>query len=147
MSYIHLSRNFKITGSETEMSWRLILKHVRVRGNSSFPYYSFSPCSFSAFFLHFIKSQLDQNDSIYDISRREYKHFETPRTENWTKIMHTKEKFWAKGPRDTRIIAWSRGRPCYMLPCYGWWRSISCSQIWCEPHALFDPWYHALVRT
>ena len=57
------------------------------------------------------------------------------------------KNFEPKGPeRDTWIIAWSRWRPCYMLPCYVWWRSISCSQIWYEPHALFDPWYHALGR-
>ena len=43
---------------------------------------------------------------IYNISLREYKHFESPRTENWTKIMHTKQKVWTKGPRDTQIIAW-----------------------------------------
>ena len=34
-------------------------------------------------------------------SRREYKHFESSRTENWTKIMHPKQEFRTKMPRDT----------------------------------------------
>ena len=55
--------------------------------------------SFSA-----IESQLDQNDNIYGISRREYKHFESPRTENWTKIMHTKQTFWTKGVETLKSL-------------------------------------------
>ena len=35
--------------------------------------------------FHAINRQRDQNNSIYGISRREYKHFESPSTENCTK--------------------------------------------------------------
>ena len=52
---------------------------------------------------------------IYDISGREYKHFESLRTENWTKIMHTKQKVWSKGPRDTQIIVCTTERNKFRL--------------------------------
>ena len=69
---------------------------------------------------------------IYDISRREYKHFESPRTENWTKIMHTKQKVWSKGPRDTQIIVCTTERNKFRLS-----RGLSFSlPFWTEACAL-----------
>ena len=69
---------------------------------------------------------------IYDISRREYKHFESPRTENWTKIMHTKQKVWSKGPRDTQIIVCTTERNEFRLS-----RGLSFSlPFWTEACAL-----------
>ena len=42
--------------------------------------------------FHAINRQRDQNNSIYGISRREYKHFESPSTENCTKNYAQKTK-------------------------------------------------------
>ena len=69
---------------------------------------------------------------IYDFSRREYKHFESPRTDNWIKIMNTKQKVWTKGPRDTQIIMCTTERNKFRLS-----RGLSFSlPFWTEACAL-----------
>ena len=69
---------------------------------------------------------------IYDFPRREYKHFESPRTDNWIKIMNTKQKVWTKRPRDTQIIVCTTERNKFRLS-----RGLSFSlSFWTEACAL-----------
>ena len=54
---------------------------------------------------------------IYDISLRDYKHFESPRTEHWIKIMHTKLKGGG----------WGTGLNSHVVKCIYNFKELKCS--------------------